>query len=326
MKVAVVGAGYWGENLVRVFHELGVLEMICDTDKNKIEQLKKIYPSVSFSSCFDDVLSSSIQGIAISTPASTHYELAKEALSSEKDIFVEKSLSLSEAEAKELVSISDEKKLILMVGNILHYHPAYVKLKEIVEDGAIGNILYIHTRRLNLGRVEKERNALWGLAPHDISLILDILKEKPKRLNSFTHKERGVLDSAWISMDFPSKRKAQIFVSWLYPFKEQKFLVVGEKMMALFDDCADWNEKLKIYAYSMEKNETISLQEKALFKVDIEQKEPLREECKHFVRCVQNRERPETDGKNMIDVVSIIEECVKHESFVPKFKTTIHGS
>ncbi|MCD6133709.1 MAG: Gfo/Idh/MocA family oxidoreductase [Deltaproteobacteria bacterium] len=311
MKVAVVGAGYWGENLVRVFYELGALEMICDIDKNRINQLRRVYPSVFFTSRFDDVLSSSVEGVVISTPASTHHELVKKALLCEKDVFVEKPLSLSKAEAEELVSISDEKKAILMVGNILHYHPAYVRLKEIVEDGAIGDILYIYTRRLNLGRVEKERNVLWGLAPHDVSLILDILKEKPERLDSFIHEGTDMLDSAWISMDFPSNRKAQIFVSWLYPFKEQKFVVVGEKMMALFDDCADWNEKLKIYGYSMKKNERISLQKKALFKVDIKQKEPLKEECKQFIRCVQNRERPETDGKNMIDVVSIIEKCAK---------------
>jgi UDP-2-acetamido-3-amino-2,3-dideoxy-glucuronate N-acetyltransferase len=314
MKVAVVGAGCWGENLVRTFCELGVLEMVCDTDKNKIEQLKKTYSTVSFTSCFDDVLSSSVKGIVISTPASTHYELAKRALSFEKDVFIEKPLVLFKTQASKLVSISNEKKLILMVGNILHYHPAYVKLKEIVEDGAIGNILYIHTRRLNLGRIEKERNVLWGFAPHDISLILDILKEKPEKVNSFTHRERDVLDSAWICMDFPSKRKAQTFVSWLYPYKEQKFFVVGEKMIILFDDCADWNEKLKIYAYSIEKNDEISLKEKALFKVDIEPKEPLKEECKHFIQCILDRKKSRTDGKDMIDVVSIVEECVKDDN------------
>ncbi len=326
MKVAVVGAGYWGKNLVRNFYELGVLEMVCDTDKNKIEQLKKTYPTISFTSCFDDVLSSSVKGIIISTPASTHYELAKKALSFEKDVFIEKPLVLFKTQASELVSISNEKKLILMVGNILQYHPAYIRLKEIVEDGAIGNILYIHTRRLNLGRIEKEKNVLWGFAPHDISLILDILKEKPEKLNSFTHKERDVLDSAWISMDFPSKRKAQTFVSWLYPYKEQKFFVMGEKMIILFDDCADWNEKLKIYAYSMEKNDEISLKEKALFKVDIEPKEPLKEECKHFIQCILDRKKARTDGKDMIDVVSIVEECVKNHDSISKFKTTIHRS
>jgi len=309
-KVAVIGGGYWGKNLIRVFYELGALYKICDLDKKLQQFYKERYPSAEFTTDYKDIFSDPIiKSVVVSTPASTHYEIAKNALMNNKDVFVEKPLSLKVEEGEELVKIANNKNLILMVGHILHYHPAIVKLKELIKKRELGKILYIYSNRLNIGRIRHEENILWSFAPHDISLILSIVGEMPEKVFSFggSYLPHKVEDVTLTFFSFANGIGSHIFVSWLNPFKEQKFVVIGNKKMAVFDDTLK-DKKLVLYAHKINWSEKeIPTIEKADEEViEIEEKEPLREEAKHFLDCVNNRKKPLTDGEEGLKVLKVL--------------------
>lgn len=239
MKIAVIGAGYWGKNLVRNFNELGVLSCICDNSTNTQQAFSDQYPNVSVTDSYNSILNNeSISGIAIATPAETHFEMVREALINGKHVFVEKPLALTEKEGIELDKLANDNKKVLMVGHLLQYHPAIVKLKQLVADGELGKIQYIYSNRLNLGKIRREENILWSFAPHDISVILSLAGEMPEKVNcsgaNYLHPQ--VADVTLSSLSFPSGIRAHIFVSWLHPYKEQKLVVVGDRKMALFND------------------------------------------------------------------------------------------
>ena len=237
--IAVIGAGYWGKNLVRNFHQLGALKAVCDADNKIQKQMAKKYPEVRIvgkeKEIFDD---KSIDAVVIATPAATHYALAREALSAGKHVFVEKPLSLTYADGQRLVDFAHEKGTMLFVGHILHYHPAVIKLKEMIRAGKIGRLQYIYSRRLCFGKIRREENILWSFAPHDISLILSIAGEDPHYIdsvgNNFLHAQ--IPDVTMTNLKFPSGIGAHIFVSWLNPFKEQRLVIVGSQGMLVFDD------------------------------------------------------------------------------------------
>ena len=254
MNIAVIGSGYWGKNLVRVFHEIGALKGVCDINKDILADLKVKYKGIRTTDSLSDVLSdSSIKAVAIATPACKHYEMAREALLSDKDVFVEKPLSLKVEEGEDLVKLAKEKNRILMVGHILQYHPAINKLKELISSGYLGKIQYIYSNRLNIGKLRTEENILWSFAPHDISVILSLIGEEPENVCAFgeAYLQEGIYDVTLTILDFPSQIKAHIFVSWLHPFKEQRLIVVGNKRMAVFDD-TNPTEKLIIYPHTIE--------------------------------------------------------------------------
>ncbi|MCP4457919.1 MAG: Gfo/Idh/MocA family oxidoreductase, partial [Cytophagales bacterium] len=245
-KIAVVGAGYWGKNLVRNFYELGALHTICDADKDLVNKYGPQFSGVKFTDSFDNLLSDqSIEALVIATPAQYHYQMAKEALLHKKHVFVEKPLALQLEQGEELIGLANEQGLILMVGHILHYHPAIEKLKELIDGGELGKIQYVYSNRLNMGKIRSEENILWSFAPHDISVILLLLQnELPETVFSTggNYLQNHISDVTMTTMDFRSGVKAHIFVSWLHPFKEQKLVVVGDKKMAVFDDVS--KEKL----------------------------------------------------------------------------------
>jgi UDP-2-acetamido-3-amino-2,3-dideoxy-glucuronate N-acetyltransferase len=234
-SVAVVGSGYWGKNLVRNFHQLGALRLICDKNETIIAQFKKQHPEVDVCSAFAEMLGlEQIGGVVIATPAETHFTLAREALLAGKHVFVEKPLALTVEEGEKLVELADRHGLILMVGHILHYHPAVVKLQELIGLGELGKIQYLYSNRLNIGRIRAEENILWSFAPHDISVILMLLGEMPETVwaSGGSYLQRKIPDTTLTTLDFPSGVKAHIFVSWLHPVKEQKLVVVGDEKMA----------------------------------------------------------------------------------------------
>lgn len=310
--VAVVGCGNWGRNIVRNFNELGVLDTVCDIVPETLDLLKKEYPSINITPDIDKVLSSSdTKAVAIASSAVSHYELVKKALLSDKDVFVEKPLALNTREAEELVSLSVEKGKILMVGHILHYHPAVIRLKELVDSGDLGKIQYINSNRLNIGKVRTEENILWSFAPHDISAILMLLGEEPINVTSFGGKyiTSDIYDTTLTTMEFRNGVKGHVFVSWLHPFKEQKLIVVGTKAMAVFDDMAE--DKLSVYPHKIEyKGGKIPVAQKAeCYALDIEEKEPLREELMHFMECVEKRKRPRTDGEEGLKVLKVLQKA-----------------
>ncbi|MHA1381799.1 MAG: Gfo/Idh/MocA family oxidoreductase [Candidatus Helarchaeota archaeon] len=311
-NIAVIGCGYWGKNLVRNFYELNSLHTICDLDEYKIKLLQEKYPETSVSHDYKKLLNSSeIDAVVIATPALTHYKIAKEALLAEKDIFVEKPLALSYKEAEELVSLAKINDKILMVGHVLEYHPAIIKLKELIDKGELGNIKYIYSNRLNLGKFRTEENILWSFAPHDISIILNILEEMPIEVSAHgaNYLEPNITDVTVTNLTFLSGVKAHIFVSWLHPYKEQKLVIIGGKKMAMFDN-VNSQGKLYLYSHKIDWIYRIPTPHPEDIKIiDIDKKEALKSECEHFIECLTLRRQPKTDGKNGLRVLKILEAC-----------------
>ena len=310
--VALIGVGYWGKNILRNLHELGVLRTLCDTDQTLLDGYRQKYPSITVTTSFNDILADKvIKAVAIATPANIHYELTKAALEAGRDVFVEKPLALTVREGQELVELAQNRDRILMVGHILHYHTAVIELKGLIKEGKLGKIQYIYSNRLNIGKLRTEENILWSFAPHDISVILGLLEEEPVRVTAFggAYLSDGVYDVTLTTLDFSNQVKAHILVSWLHPFKEQKLIVVGSKAMAVFDDVSE--KKLLIYPHKIEwKEGKIPVAQKAdYYPVEVEHKEPLQEELRHFVECILERSRPRTDGEEGLRVLRVLDEA-----------------
>ncbi len=308
-NIAVVGSGYWGKNLVRNFFELGSLKTVCDLDIELLNEFQSNYPGIEITTSFNDILKDpEIRGVVIATPAVLHYQMVKTALENGKDVFVEKPLSLNVEEGEDLVRISETQGNILMVGHILQYHPAVLKLHEMIKEGELGKIQYIYSNRLNLGKFRTEENILWSFAPHDISIILMMLNEMPTGLTSHagTYLNKNVADVTLTTMDFPGEVKAHIFVSWLHPYKEQRLVVIGSKKMAVFNDVEE--DKLLLYPHKIEwiNRSPVPYLKEAIV-VDYEMKEPLKEECKHFMECIESRNTPKTDGNEGLQVLKVLQ-------------------
>ncbi|MHA1380804.1 MAG: Gfo/Idh/MocA family oxidoreductase [Candidatus Helarchaeota archaeon] len=313
-NIAIIGCGSWGKNLIRNFYELNALHTICDIDESKLQVFQKKYSDIKISVDYKELLrNAEIKAIVIATPAASHYNLSKEALLSGKDVFIEKPIALNYKEGEEVVSIAHEKNKILMVGHILEYHPAIIKLKEIIDSGDLGKINYIYSNRLNLGKFRTEENILWSFAPHDISTIIYLLGEMPNKVAAHggNYLNPKIADVTVTNMSFPSGVKAHIFVSWLHPYKEQKLIVIGNKKMAAFND-VNLKNKLYIYSHKIEWIERVPIPrpEEAQI-IEIEREEPLKLECEHFIKCTTERILPKTDGKNGLRVLKILEACQK---------------
>jgi len=307
--IAVIGSGYWGKNLIRVFWELGALHTICDVDGKKLEVFKNKYPDITTVLSYKGLLEDeNISAVVIATPAVYHYKMAKEALLSNKDVFVEKPLSLEVREGGELAALAREKGRVLMVGHILQYHPAVIKLRELINKGDLGKIQYIYSNRLNIGKIRSEENILWSFAPHDISVILMLLGEMPETVYATggSYLQQQIPDTTLTTLDFPSGVKAHIFVSWLHPFKEQKLVVVGDKKMAVFDDTSE--EKLMLYSHKIQWLQRIPVASKAdAEKVAVDMEEPLKAECQHFLECIKKGLTARTDGWEGLRVLQVLQ-------------------
>lgn len=311
-NVAVIGCGYWGKNFVRIFFELGALHGVCDSDQANLDAVKTAYPGIPLRTNFSQVLDDPcVKGVAIATPAGTHYALAKEALLAGKDVFVEKPLALHYPEGVELVSLARSQEKILMIGHILQYHPAIRTLKDLIEKGTLGQIQYIYSNRLNLGKIRTEENILWSFAPHDISAILYLLDEMPMEVSAHggSYLNPDIIDVTVTTMEFSRGVKAHCFVSWLHPFKEQKLVVIGNEKMVLFDDVSPLH-KLIAYSHKIDWIDRQPVPRPVQGQpIEIEQKEPLKAECEHFVNCMAHRMTPITDGEEGLRVLRILEAC-----------------
>lgn len=310
-RIACVGVGYWGKNLVRNFAALNELHTICDSEEKARTEFSKAYPDIEVCASFDRVLANAeVPAVVIATPAATHYDIARRALIAGKDVFVEKPLALTLDEGRELVNLAHQAGRILMVGHILQYHPALMKLKQLVASGALGNIQYVYSNRLNLGKMRREENILWSFAPHDVSIILMLLEELPRSITASggTYLQRGVADVTVSTMDFPSGVKGHIFVSWLHPYKEQRLVVVGDQKMAVFDDLAV--AKLRLYPHRLEWINRVPTAQKAEPEVvTVDDEEPLEVECRHFIQCIDTRATPRTDGAEGMRVLEVLQAC-----------------
>ncbi len=315
IKVGVIGCGYWGKNLVRVFNQLGCLEIICDTNQTIGESYRKNLPEIHFTENPDEVIKSkNIQAVVIATPAFTHYRLAKSSIEHGKHVFCEKPLAINIDEGQDLVKLAKKMNVILMVGHILHYHPAVKKLKQIISQGQLGKIHYMYSNRTNIGRIRHEENILWSFAPHDISLMLSISGNLPVEVcaHGGIFLPHEVEDVTVTFLSFPGNIKAHIFVSWLNPFKEQKFVVVGNDKMAVFDD-TEVEKKLVIYQHKIKWNEKeIPAIEKAEAEtIAVGKTEPLKNEAEHFIQCILQNRTPLTDGQEALNVLKVLDMATK---------------
>ncbi|MBC8551037.1 MAG: Gfo/Idh/MocA family oxidoreductase [Candidatus Brocadiales bacterium] len=311
-NIAVIGSGYWGKNLVRNFNELGVLHTICDSNPSTLSTFKEKYPEVEVECSFQRVLQNpAIDAVVIATPAETHFEMAKMTLLANKHVFVEKPLALFVREAEELHQLSLRQNLKLMIGHILLYHPAIIKLKEIINSGELGKINYIYSNRLNLGKIRSEENILWSFAPHDISAMLFLLNEMPCQIiaQGGNYLNQDITDVTMTMLSFKSGVKGHIFVSWLHPDKEQKLIIVGDKKMALFDDTLAQG-KLQIHDKGVDWiNRQPVPRKNGITLVPLDDSEPLKEECEHFLSCIASDTIPKSDGFNGINVLKVLNAC-----------------
>lgn len=312
MNIGLIGAGAWGQNHLRVWKRLGVLAAVCEADDVRRNRLEEEHPGLRVTPLLRDLTGdAAIQGIVIATPAETHFRLAKECLLAGKDVFIEKPLALTIADGEALVNLAREHQRLLMVGHILQYHPALLKLKAMVQGGELGKINYVYSNRLNFGRIRTEENILWSFAPHDISVMLMLLNEMPVRVASQggNYLHRSIADVTVSNFQFGSGANAHIFVSWLHPFKEQKLVVVGERQMVVFDDMVS-SHKLVLYPHRIQWVNRMPIPEKAEgVPVEFEKKEPLEEECRHFLECIETRNAPRTDGAEGLRVLRLLNAC-----------------
>jgi UDP-2-acetamido-3-amino-2,3-dideoxy-glucuronate N-acetyltransferase len=311
-NVAVIGGGYWGKNLVRNFHGLGALAAVCDNDQQLLAALRSQYDGIKTTPSFEEVLRKpAVEAVVIATPAPLHGRMVRQALLAGKDVLVEKPLALSESEGEEVVRLAQELDRVLMVGHLLWYHPAILKLKALIEQGELGRLQYIYSQRLNLGRIRREENILWSFAPHDISVILGLVGEFPERVQAqggyYLHQH--IADVTVTCLSFPSGVCAHVFVSWLHPYKEQRLVVVGDRKMAVFNDIEP-QHKLLLYPHTIEWKGNLPIpNHKEAQPVDIESFEPLRAECEHFLKCVVTRDKPRTDGHEALAVLRVLRLC-----------------
>lgn len=304
-KIAVIGCGIWGKNLVRNFHSLACLYTGCDIDAELLESISKEYPEINFTNNIENIFNSKeIDGIAIATPSHTHYPLVKKALEAGKHVYVEKPIATCSEEAAELNKIADAKELVLMVGHLLLYHPAVNRLRSIVNEGQLGEIKYVQSDRLNINLFWNDRNVMWDLAPHDVSMISYILDSSPLDVTSsvgVSTNNDGIVDIAHIDLEFPENVHAHISNSWIHPIKRVMLIVRGTNATAVLDD-TDSSNKLHIY-------DNFSTDKKTVEYPEYLEIEPLKLECQHFISCITNKIKPRSDGLNGYEVVNILEKA-----------------
>ena len=313
--VAVIGCGYWGKNLVRNFHALGALDMVCDPFETGRTLARELVAGIEVVENVESVLrSEAISAVAIATPAETHRALAERCLQAGKDVFVEKPMALTAAEGESMEAVAEKNERILMVGHLLEYHPAVSKLRELIDSGELGMVNYVYSNRLNFGKVRTEENALWSFAPHDVAVILRLFGGPPVEVTACggSYLTPNLADVTVSCLRFADGRRAHVFVSWLHPFKEQRLVVVGDNKMAVFDDVAAVGQKLVLYPNRVDFGDGMPmlLQEDS-FPVEFPSDEPLRCECRHFLNRIRDRKQPLTDASSGIAVLRVLEACQK---------------
>ena len=317
-NIAVVGCGYWGPNLIRNFSGLpdARLHAICDLDSDRLELFRLRYPGVRLETDLARLLlEDELDGVVIATAAPTHFDIVSQVLAAGKHVYVEKPMTLTVEDAERLVDRADESGRILMVGHLLEYHPAVEFIKSYIQSGRLGEVRYIYTQRLNLGKIRKDENALWSLAPHDISVVGYLLGQQPSRVSAVGQSflQEGVEDLVFVSLHYRGMQMAHIHVSWLDPHKMRKITVVGSKKMIVFDDM-EAAEKIRIYDKGFDVAEAEFVNDEQSLRIRngdiliprIDDAEPLRLECAQFVRSIRTGVPPRTDSRDGLRVVEVL--------------------
>ena len=319
INVGVVGCGYWGPNLIRNFRSLPDcnLKTICDKSEDRLQHFSTLYPEVEGSPNFDYLLNGvDLEAIVIATPVHLHHKLAKASLLAGKHTFIEKPMASSSEECEELIDIAREKGLTLMIGHTFLYSPPVRKIKEIVDNGDIGDLQYISSSRLNLGLFQKDINVVWDLAPHDISIILYIMGKSPISLNcqGAAHITPGIEDVTNMSLKFENGGFATIRNSWLDPRKVREMTIVGTKRMIVYDDIEPL-QKIRVYDmhvarpphYDTFAEFQYSYHYGDMYVPHLKQEEPLKVECQHFLDCIRTGKEPMSGGANGLEMVEVLE-------------------
>jgi predicted dehydrogenase len=308
LRVGQVGLGYWGRNLARVFDDESDLAWLCDASDTLREEFARRYPNARMTGDFAEMIAAAdLDAVVIATPVPTHFPLAKSALEAGKHVFVEKPPAMRAAEMEELIAIAEARGLVLMPGHLLLYHPGVQKLKELIEDGELGEVLVVYGNRQNLGKIRKDENALWSLGVHDLSVILYLIREEIVEAAAHGHAflNEGVEDVVFCYLRFGSGKIAHMHLSWLDPHKMRRLTVVGRDKMAVFDDM-DLDRKITVYDKSPEQpSDTYGewlTRTGDIFSPKVSNAEPLRLECQHFLRLVEEG----WDGREMRDGLEVV--------------------
>lgn len=306
-KVIVVGAGNWGRNLIRNFYDLRVLAGVAEVNTQLRDKVAQDYPKIQLYENYKQVLETDISAIVLATPAPNHFEMAKMALESGKDVFVEKPMTLKTDEAKELALYADKNNLILMVGHLLLYQPAIIWMSEYLATGKAGKVYHVATQRAKLGRVRKEENVWWSFAPHDVSVILALLgNPKLKTVKSSGQKivQANIEDNVYVDLVFEGGQTGHLHSSWYWPELKRNLTVICEKQMLVYDEVS---QQVTVYYKSIDEN--LNNRDDGNWSPELEKTEPLRVECQHFLECIENRQQPKSNGWNGVDVVEILEKA-----------------
>jgi UDP-2-acetamido-3-amino-2,3-dideoxy-glucuronate N-acetyltransferase len=321
IELGIIGSGRWGINHVRTANQLlgKNLKYVCDFDADTSERIREISNEIPFTTDPEDILTNpDINSVIVSTPAESHFELARKALLNGKNVLVEKPITLVSSDAKELVDIAENENKKLMVGHVLLYHPAVKKIKELINKNVIGKLQYIYSNRLNLGSIRSEENILWSFAPHDISVIQYLLGSNPVFIDAkgADFVQDDIEDTTLTYLVYPGNIHAHIFVSWLHPFKEQRLVIIGTEGMFVFEDSLK-TDKLKFYPKGFKNVNGKPQKFEADFEViEFENLPPLTEEHKHFYYSIINNRKPLTDGVHAVEVLEILEKaqsCLKEK-------------
>jgi len=328
ITIAVVGAGAWGKNHIRVFSEIPNvrLKYVCDQDPSQLHSLQKTFPQTKMVKELNPILQDpEVKGVVVASSALSHFPLTKEILMADKDVLVEKPMALNTKDAEEMLKLSEKRRRILMVGHLLIYHPVVDRLKEMVDSGELGRVYYIYTQRVNLGVIRQDENALLSFAPHDLSVILHLLKEEPTAVTAYgeSYIQKGIEDVVFLGLQFSDGKMANIHLSWLDPHKLRRITLVGSKKMVVFDDM-EASEKLKVYDKGVKNlsydtyGEYLGLRFGDITIPSIKIAEPLRAEAEHFIQSIESREEPKTGGRDGLKVVKILmaaQESLKKRGF-----------
>jgi predicted dehydrogenase len=306
-RIAVLGCGYWGSNHIRTLKSLGALYAVSDANRARAEGFASEQECLTIDP--DDIVSrTDVDAVVMALPPQFHADFAIRAVENGKDVLVEKPIALTVADAERAVRAAEDNKRIFMVGHVLRFHPAFEKLKELIDGGELGDVKYIHSHRLGLGKFHTENDALWDLAPHDLSMILAITGTAPDEIRG----EGAALldhlsDFAHLHMRFPNGLRSHLFTSRLNPYRERRLTVVGTKAMAVFDDVEPWERKLAVYRHAVwqDSGQWAFTQNEPSY-VPVEEGMPLTRELQHFLSCIETREAPRTGGEEAVRVLKIL--------------------
>lgn len=313
VRIGVIGLGHWGPNLARNFAAHGALAAVADSRSEILARFGAQYPEAKTFPDLELMLAAkAVDAVAIATPAATHGALAAKALAAGVHVFVEKPLCLDLNEARRLGATARDAGLTLMVGHLLLYHPAFIALQALVNGGRLGQLRYIYSNRLSLGKIRREENALWSFAPHDVSMILALSGSLPNRVltTGGSYLLSDVADTTLSHLAFPGGLQAHIFVSWLHPYKDHRLVVVGSEGMATFHDSEPEGRKLMLYPHAVAwEGELPTVTKAAAEPVLYEAGEPLSLECRHFLDCVEHQRTPRSDAAESLRVLSVLDAC-----------------